>query len=125
MSVLPEVFTNAWDNRDGAVVFTTVDSSGAPNSIYATCVSLFEGDSIVVANNYFDKTMKNIEGGSKASVLFITTDSKAYQAKGTLEYFTDGEIFEDMKTWNPEKHPGHGAAVLRVQSVYSGAEKLY
>jgi len=29
-----------------------------------------------------------------------------------------------MKTWNSPKHPGHAAAALRIEEVYSGAEKL-
>jgi hypothetical protein len=28
-----------------------------------------------------------------------------------------------MKKWNPQKHPGHAAAALNVEEVYSGAEK--
>jgi predicted pyridoxine 5'-phosphate oxidase superfamily flavin-nucleotide-binding protein len=124
MPVIPESVKKAWDNRDGAIVFTTVDKDGMPNSIYATCAVVFGDDKIVVANNYFDKTMKNIEAGSSASILFITSEKKSYQMKGALEYFSDGEIFDDMKKWNPEKHPGHGAAVVLVGSIYSGAEKI-
>ncbi len=29
-----------------------------------------------------------------------------------------------MKKWNPKKHPGHAAAALKVEEVYTGAEKL-
>ena len=29
-----------------------------------------------------------------------------------------------MKTWNPPEHPGHAAAALQVEEVFSGAEKL-
>jgi len=29
-----------------------------------------------------------------------------------------------MKQWNPEKHPGHAAAALKVEEAYSGAERL-
>jgi len=29
-----------------------------------------------------------------------------------------------MTAWNPPKHPGHAAAALRVEAVYSGAQKL-
>jgi hypothetical protein len=36
----------------------------------------------------------------------------------------EGAIFEDMKKWNPEKHPGHAAAALKVEEVYKGAERL-
>ena len=73
-----------------------------------TCTARYGGDLIVIADNYFAKTKKNILSGSKGSVLFITKDGTAYQAKGTIEYHREGEVFDDMKTWNPEKHPGHG-----------------
>jgi len=51
-------------------------------------------------------------------------DNKAFQIKGELSYHKSGPIFEHMKTWNPDKHPGHAAAALTVSEVYSGAEKL-
>ena len=124
MPVLPEDVRKAWDNRKGPVIFSTVDKNAVPNAIYATCVNLFDEDSIVVADNYFDKTRNNILAGSKGSILFITEADKAFQVKGTLEYHKEGDVFEDMKTWNPQQHPGHAAAVLKVEEVYSGAEKL-
>jgi predicted pyridoxine 5'-phosphate oxidase superfamily flavin-nucleotide-binding protein len=85
---------------------------------------MLDDGSIVVADNYFKKTQENILAGSKGSILFITNDGKAYQVKGKIEYHKEGAIFDDMKSWNPKKHPGHAAAVLRVEDAYSGAEKL-
>jgi hypothetical protein len=29
-----------------------------------------------------------------------------------------------MKKWNPDKYPGHAAAALKVEEIYSGSEKL-
>lgn len=124
MPELPEETSKAWDNHKGPVILSTVNKDGVPNSIYATCVSKYDEQTLVVANNYFSKTMKNINAGNKASLLFITPDNTSYQVKGTLEYHTQGAVFDDMKTWNPEKHPGHGAAALKVEAVYKGAEKL-
>ena len=124
MGSLPEAVSKAWDERDGAVVFTTVDERGNPNSIYATCVSKFSEDSLVVADNYFEKTRKNILSGSRGSMLFITREGKSFQVKGRIEYHKVGEIFDDMKEWNPPHHPGHAAVVLKVEEVYSGAERL-
>jgi hypothetical protein len=57
-------------------------------------------------------------------VLFITKAGKAYQVKGSLEYHHDGDIFDFMKSWNPEQHPGHAAAVLVPECVYSGAKQI-
>ena len=125
MAKLPEKVSKAWLNREERIIFTTVDKDGIPNAVYITCTARYGEDLIVIADNYFDKTKKNILSGSKGSVLFITKDGTAYQAKGSIEYHREGEIYDDMKTWNPEKHPGHAAVALKVEEVYSGAEKVF
>jgi len=124
VTALPEIVREAWINREGPVVLVTVSADGVPNAIYATCVGTFGDDRLVVADNYFDKTRQNLLGGGRGALLFITKDGKAYQVKGALEYHRDGEVFESMKAWNPAKHPGHAAAALRVEEVYSGATRL-
>ncbi|MDY6792084.1 MAG: pyridoxamine 5'-phosphate oxidase family protein [Thermodesulfobacteriota bacterium] len=124
MAVLPEKVSQEWEEREGPIVLSTVNNDGIPNSIYTTCVSKFSEDTIVVANNYFSKTLENIKSGSKGTILFLTKQKKSYQIKGRIEYHTEGAVFEDMKKWNPEKHPGHAAAALKVEEVYAGAEKL-
>ncbi|MBW2539590.1 MAG: pyridoxamine 5'-phosphate oxidase family protein [Deltaproteobacteria bacterium] len=124
MAALPEKVIKAWEDREGPIILSTVDGDRTPNAIYATCVSIFSEDTVVVANNYFSKTLKNILAGSKGTILFITKEGKSYQIKGTIEYHKEGSIYEDMKKWNPKKHPGHAAAALKVEEVYTGAEKL-
>ena len=124
MAALPKIVSKAWEDREGPIILSTVDEDGNPNSIYATCVSKFNEDTIVVANNFFSKTLKNILAGSKGSILFITKEGKSYQIKGSVEYHKEGAVFDDMKKWNPTKLPGHAAAALKVEDVYSGAEKL-
>ncbi len=121
---IPDTVKDAWGKREGPVILATVDGGGMPNVIYATCVGLYGDDRLVVADNYFDKTRRNINAGSKGAVLFMTTDKTAYQLKGALEYHGTGPVFDDMKKWNPPKHPGHAAAALVVQEVYSGARRL-
>jgi len=113
-----------WENKTGPVVFTTVNKEGIPNSIYATCVSLYNEDTIVVADNYFDKTKANLMESNEASILFYTNDDKAYQVKGKVEYIKSGNIYDDMKKWNPEKHPGNAAAALNIREIYSGSDKI-
>ena len=122
---LPAHVKDAWNNREGPIVLATVDSAGTPNAIYAGSVSLYDDERIVIADNYFDKTRRNIQSGSHGAVLFITPDKKAYQVKGLIEYHEGGSIFEDMKKWNPPKHPGHAAAVLLIREVYQGAERIF
>jgi predicted pyridoxine 5'-phosphate oxidase superfamily flavin-nucleotide-binding protein len=124
MPALTETVRTAWENREGPVVFTTVDVEGNPNAIYATCVNQFGDDTLVIADNFFNKTRANILAGSTGSLLFITKEGKSYQIKGAITYHSQGAIFEDMKKWNPVKLPGHAVAALHVEHIYCGAEEL-
>ncbi len=56
--------------------------------------------------------------------MFITSERKSYQFKGSFTYHTSGPIFDDMKQWNPAKHPGVAAVALKVERIYCGAEQL-
>ncbi|NCC65019.1 MAG: pyridoxamine 5'-phosphate oxidase family protein [Spirochaetia bacterium] len=122
--MIPKIISEAWKNREKAVVLTTVDKNGMPNSIYATCTDLYQDSEIVVADNYFYKTKQNIESGTLAGILFITKEGKAYQLKGTVSYHTFGPYYDFMKAFNPTQHPGHGALVLHVREVFSGKDSL-
>lgn len=124
MTQLPEIVSQAWEDKEGPIVLTTVDAEGTPNSIYATCVRKAGEDTFVVADNFFNKTRANILAGSKGALLFITAEGKAYQVKGTIEYHTEGAVFDAMKQWNPERLPGHAATALKVEQVYAGGEQL-
>ena len=44
MANLPEAAAEAWENREGPVVMTTVDSNGTPNTIYVSCVNKYSND---------------------------------------------------------------------------------
>ena len=121
---LPETVRQAWENREGPIIFTTVDKTGQPNAIYATCVKMTASDTVVVADNFFNKTRANILSSPQGSVLFITTEGKSFQLKGNIVYHKKGSVYDEMKQWNPEKLPGNAAAELIVESVYSGAEQL-
>lgn len=124
MARLPEKVISAWNVREGPIVFATVSTKGKPNVIYATCVNLHDEGTVVIADNYFVKTLENITAGSTGAILFLTPDKKSYQIKGPLEYHATGEIYQAMKGWNPTKHPGRAAVALRAEEVYCGSERL-
>ena len=124
MNKLPNIILNEWANKTSAPVVTTVDEEGNTNSIYATCVSIYNEEKILIANNFFNKTLKNIEKGCKGNFLFITEDKKSYQLKGVYTHYTKGDMFDDMKKWNSKTLPGVGVAVLEVNEIFSGAEKI-
>jgi predicted pyridoxine 5'-phosphate oxidase superfamily flavin-nucleotide-binding protein len=119
-----ELLKAAWELREGPAVFTTVDKEGRPNSVYVLGMKLLEDGRIAIMDNYFNKTRANIKSGSRGSFLFLAKPRKPYQAKGGIEYLTSGPVYEDLKASVDPKHPRLAAAVLRVEELYSGAEKL-
>ena len=125
MTEAKEVLEQAWNNREGPAVLATVNGDHTPNVIYVGEIKYEPDVGFVVADNYFDKTRRNIKNGStRGAVLFITKEGKAYQVKGSLGYHTDGPFFNDMQSWHNPKHPGVAAAVLHMEEVYNGSEKL-
>lgn len=124
MITIPEAVRTAWTNREGPAVFTTVDASGVPNSVYVGSLQVHDDNTVVIADNYFHKTRANLLAGSHGALLFLTKERKSFQLKGSIEYLTAGPIFDEMKQWNPTKHPGVAAAVLHLEEIYSGAERL-
>jgi predicted pyridoxine 5'-phosphate oxidase superfamily flavin-nucleotide-binding protein len=107
-----------------SIILTTDDTEGNPNAIYATCVRKASEDTLVVADNFFNKTRADILAGSKGSLLFVTKEGKSYQVKGSIEYHTQGILFDTMKGWNPGSLPGHAPTALKVEHVFSGGEQL-
>ena len=116
---------SAWQERQLPAVLASVNQAGEPNIIYVSSVSLYKNQCFLVADNYFCKTKENILAGCKTlSLLFINKDMQAYQIKAEYEYHSSGPYYEDMKSWNPTRFPGHAVLVLRPKAVFKGAQQL-
>ncbi len=124
MNELPKEVKDAWELHKKEVVFTTVSKDGTPNSVYVAIIFFYDENTIVIADNKFDKTNKNIAEGSSASLLFITDEYAAYQIKGSIKCYSDGPIYDAMKKANKEGYPGYKAVAINIEEVYKGADKL-
>lgn len=123
---LPDEVIHAWEEREGPLVLITVSKDGIPNAIYASIVKILADGRIAVADNYFDKTKRNIkEDNCQASALFIAKGHKSYQIKGSIEYHTQGPLYDEMLTWADPKHPRKGVAILNAEEVYRGNVRLF
>ena len=124
MAKLTPEALQAWGQHDERMVLTTCNSDNVPNSIWVICVKLLNDEQFLIADNAFDKTLGNINLGSKGSLLYIAPEREAYQVKGSLEYYTSGPVYTDMKKWLDPKFPGKGALILNIEEVYYGANRV-
>jgi predicted pyridoxine 5'-phosphate oxidase superfamily flavin-nucleotide-binding protein len=124
MAKLTPEALNAWNNHDERMVLTTTSTDNLPNSVWVICAKLINDEQFVIANNAMHKTLKNVQSGSKGVLLYIAPERESYQVKGSLEYYENGPVYDDMKSWLDPKYPGKGALVLNIEEVYYGAEQV-
>ena len=106
----------------------TASSEGVPNLVYVTYVKAVGDDTIVVADNKFDKTRSNLDSNPWLTVTVLDPDTKkAYQIKGKTECFTEGDKYTEVADWVHVNHPQmtpKAAFYMSVDEVYCGAERL-
>jgi hypothetical protein len=120
-----EILAEAWHNRSGPAVLATRSEDGVPNVVYTRFIKRYDDKTFVIADHFLTKTYDNILAGSSGALLFLTRDGVSYQVKGALTYHQDGELFLDMRRWNPPELPRRATVALHLEEVYKGAERLY
>jgi predicted pyridoxine 5'-phosphate oxidase superfamily flavin-nucleotide-binding protein len=117
-------------NKQGLHILSTSTKEGIPNIIYLKFLKVYNDKQILIANNKFFKTEKNLfENPNIAFVVLDKENKKAYQIKGTAEIHKDDKIFEDAAKWVKENRSGSttypkSAVILNVKEIYCGAEKI-
>jgi predicted pyridoxine 5'-phosphate oxidase superfamily flavin-nucleotide-binding protein len=122
---IPEDVINAWQLKNTPAVLSTVSADGTPNVIYTAYASMYDDDSFVITDHFFNKTRENILQGSKGAILFLSEDgNSSFQLKGTFDYHQQGELYEQIRKTMPSELPSHAVALLKIESVYSGGKQL-
>jgi uncharacterized protein len=108
-----EIFPVATSNQDQM-----------PNVIYIKYLKVVDDQTVLMADNYFNKTRDNILSNGK--IAFVVMDEKkgSFQIKGTAQRLTQGEMFAELQKWVPDKYPKVAAVVMHVEEIYNGAELI-
>lgn len=97
--------------------FATSSKDGKPNVIAVGDLRIVESK-IVIADNYMNKTLKNLKENNKVA-LVVWENEKGYQIKGTAKYFTEGKwkkIIDGIK--EHKAYPRKGAVVVTVEEIF-------
>lgn len=123
MTAIPKEVKEAIE-REKNFVLTTADGQLVPNAAYVAYLKTVEDDKILIADNYFDKTRKNLTANNKVSIVMLDDQKGSYQIKGTAQCLTEGKYFDEMKQWVDPKHPAVQAVLVSVEEVYNGSKRL-
>ena len=101
----------------------TASADGTPNVVYVGFLKILDDETIMIADNFFYKTAKNLEENPKVSILCYNTDTnKSFQIKGSAEIYKKGERYDEMTKWVlgvNNKLPAKAAVVVKVEEVYN------
>ena len=102
----------------------TASKKGKPNVVYVGYLKIINNQTVLIADNYFKKTKKNIL--ENPQIAFVVLDEKAgsYQLKGRVQYLTKGKYYDEVQEWCSKVHPRKGAVIVHVKEVYNGAKRI-
>jgi len=124
MARLPEEVKSAMAAANDAFPFATCSKDQVPNLIYLTYLKVVDDETVLVADNYLDKTLRNIQENPRACFAVRDKEKGSYQVKGSIERKTSGPLYEEVQKWVEAKHPRKAAVILHVEEVYNGATKI-
>ncbi len=112
--------------KQGIVVFATASKSGSPNAVPIAAKKIINNETILISDQYFGKTLKNINENPHVAVTFWDQETfEGYQFKGTVTIETSGKRFEETTRWIEKlakavKKPlkSKGAVIMKMTDIY-------
>jgi len=123
MAQLPKMVKDAIDKQDVFPV-ATCSRDRTANVIYIKFLKVIDDETVLMADNYFNKTRDNILSNPKVAFVVRDDEKGSFQIKGTAKRLTEGPMYDEVQKWVPDKFPRVAAVVLHVDQVYNGAEQL-
>jgi len=117
------------------VVLATATRDGIPNAVPVGAKKIIDDETILLSDQFFNKTLDNMKKNPKVSVTFWE-GHEGYQLKGTIVIETSGKRYEETAKWiedlgNAAGFPlrSKGIVILKIEEIYgvtpgAGAGKL-
>ena len=107
-----------------AVVLATATSDGTPNAVPVGAKKILDDETILISDQFFNKTLANLKSNPKVSVTFWE-GHEGYQLKGSIIIETTGQRYEETAKWiedmgNAAGFPlkSKGAVILKIDEIY-------
>jgi len=111
-------------NQQKVVVLATADPDGVPNAVPVGAKEIIDDETILISDQFFNKTRANLEANPQASVTFWD-GHEGYQIKGRITIETSGPVFDETAAWIDDLSQkvgfplkSKGAVVLKIEAIY-------
>ena len=106
------------------VVLGTSTVDGTPNAVPVGAKKIIDPETILISDQYFNKTLVNMKSNPKVTLLFWK-GVEGYQLKGHVTIETSGRRFEETAKWIAvrsqkmgRKRKSKGAVFLKIEEIY-------
>jgi uncharacterized protein len=107
------------------VVLATASIEGIPNVVVVGAKKIIDDETILISDQYFDKTLANMKENPQAAVT-VWEKTEGYQIKGTVTIETSGPRFEETARWIEDLGKkfnvplkSKGAVILKITDIYT------
>jgi predicted pyridoxine 5'-phosphate oxidase superfamily flavin-nucleotide-binding protein len=104
------------------IPLATASPEGKPNVVFMGILKIADDETIVLADNYLNKTAANLEANPWASIVCWTKDPRrSYQIKGRVSFQSEGPLYEEVKASVKKLMPDldmRRAVVIKVEEIY-------
>lgn len=110
-------------NQQDVFPVATAALDGTPNVVPMSFVKVQDENSLLIVDNFMNKTRENIEKNPRMSVcIWDLKNRKSYQIKGKTTLVESGKLFDEAKAWVEEKMPGlqpKAVVILEVEAIFN------
>ena len=119
---IPDEIKEVFD-RQRMIPLGTCSRDGTPNTIYIGSWWWISPDTMLVVDNFFNKTRRNLDENPRASLLTWSNEKKkSYQIKCSAIVKTNGpeydQAFQRERGRNDFYYPCKAVALLKVEEIY-------
>lgn len=104
------------------IFLATASSDGVPNVVPIGFARPIDEETILIADNYMNKTRQNLEKNPWISLVTKDATKCPFQFKGKVEIFESGKYFDTVTEWGQNamtKLTPKAAILMKVEEIYS------
>lgn len=105
------------------IPIATANRAGVPNVVFVGALKILNDETLMLADNFFNKTAVNLAENPKISILcYNPQTSKSFQIKGNAKIYKEGQIYEDMRSFVHginDKLPAKAAVIVQIEEIYN------
>ncbi len=104
------------------VFLATASTDGVPNVVPIGFARPIDEETILIADNYMNKTRQNLENNPRISIVTKDATKCPFQFKGKVKIFESGKYFDIVTEWGQNamtKLTPKAAILMHVEEIYS------